>query len=1101
MKPALSTTAIAVRLAALGGLLATAAWTPGTIDANGQADRMISARDNCNVRLLGSTQVASPELPWFLKPVTPAQTERNKDAKLAKAVGQEASFIENKGQVKDLNGNPNPNVLFFTSKNDSKIYFTKSGIGFAFYAESAPPSTDANGMRIHTCQTNMLPNKYHVMEMELIGYNPDAKIVGEDQLGAAYNYISGEKKDWITGISSYKTITYQNIYKNIDLVVHAQSQGMKYDFVVRPGGNVADIRYHYTGSKNVSLSNEGKLIIATPVGTVEEQAPMTFQDGKTVSSAYQINKGVVSFKVGAFDQNQTLTIDPITVWATYFGGTGGDRFEDVELAADGSFVAVGNSSSASIPTAAAIPLAGLVQGTRGSTDALAAKFSATGVLIWYTWIAGSQNEVINSVELDDPTNTNYNVYVMGTTNSKPTDGFPVTGTVPQSAKGDASDDQWVACLQGTAIGGGAPVAGGTIRWLSYKGSDGTDVGLRLSVRTVNVIVPPATSATAERIIAGVGYSNGSYPTGASAAFAVSRGAGPCSGEPVPFDNTFGGGTSATGTSGGDATLFVWRETGTSTVVEDWSTYLGGENVDLATGVEIGSDGSIRISGTTESVDATTAPAAADPFPTRGGAGTILLKINSASAQTDAFLGKFSYRGCLLCLGYIGGEGNDFANDMGMDITNDHVYLVGRTLSTGDSSPLGPGGIDFTAITYDNNIGQRVRSGTGADGWICHANTDCVALCSTFHGGTSEDTAEDVDVLPNSAATETTTVLVCGTTESNNATGAGFPISPASSQCVPPGGAPNALQSAFGGVRDQWAACYSPTCCRLWSTYYGGSNQELGLGISAVKLSNPTRDAVIVCGEANQGYPTVNNFPGTPYFQSTSTPGGIPEGVLLYFTFRLDEKLPIELAGFSVATAGRTVQMKWNTASEESNAGFIVERAELPTGYEYPVFKGISSYLKNSDLVGLGTSPIGKSYNFVDDEPALKTGVYYAYRIVDVSYEGVRTAHPAITVSLDEAGPQTPVDVTGFTVGAPTPNPANDQLAVSFKLSEPETVTVELYSMDGKKVMTPIANKAYSTAGDKVEQFPVSELPAGSYTAVVSTGNYSRVRTRQFVIVR
>jgi hypothetical protein len=205
MKPALSTTAIAVRLAALGGLLATAAWTPGTIDANGQADRMISARDNCNVRLLGSTQVASPELPWFLKPVTPARTEQSKDAKLAQAVGQQASFIENKGQVKDLNGNPNPKVLFFAAKSDSKIYFTKSGIGFAFYAENAPPSVDANKMRVHG--TNLFPDKYHVMEMQLVGYNPDAKIIGEDKVSGVYNYISGDKKDWITGIESYKTIT------------------------------------------------------------------------------------------------------------------------------------------------------------------------------------------------------------------------------------------------------------------------------------------------------------------------------------------------------------------------------------------------------------------------------------------------------------------------------------------------------------------------------------------------------------------------------------------------------------------------------------------------------------------------------------------------------------------------------------------------------------------------------------------------------------------------------------------------------------------------------------------------------------------------------
>src|SRR4051794_38551498 len=73
-KQALSTTALSVRLAAIGTLLATAAWAPAAVTANGQADRALSAKDNCTVRAVMPTS-SSTELPWFLRATAPVDSK------------------------------------------------------------------------------------------------------------------------------------------------------------------------------------------------------------------------------------------------------------------------------------------------------------------------------------------------------------------------------------------------------------------------------------------------------------------------------------------------------------------------------------------------------------------------------------------------------------------------------------------------------------------------------------------------------------------------------------------------------------------------------------------------------------------------------------------------------------------------------------------------------------------------------------------------------------------------------------------------------------------------------------------------------------------
>ena len=75
------------------------------------------------------------------------------------------------------------------------------------------------------------------------------------------------------------------------------------------------------------------------------------------------------------------------VWITDIGGRGDDRFESVVQAPGGGFVAVGYSQSSY----------GDIPGNKGSDDAIIAKFTENGRLVWIKNIGGSDFDQFRSV--------------------------------------------------------------------------------------------------------------------------------------------------------------------------------------------------------------------------------------------------------------------------------------------------------------------------------------------------------------------------------------------------------------------------------------------------------------------------------------------------------------------------------------------------------------------------------------------------------------------------------------------------------------------------------------------------------------------------------
>ncbi|HYF03188.1 MAG TPA: T9SS type A sorting domain-containing protein, partial [Patescibacteria group bacterium] len=196
----------------------------------------------------------------------------------------------------------------------------------------------------------------------------------------------------------------------------------------------------------------------------------------------------------------------------------------------------------------------------------------------------------------------------------------------------------------------------------------------------------------------------------------------------------------------------------------------------------------------------------------------------------------------------------------------------------------------------------------------------------------------------------------------------------------------------------------------------------------------------------------------------------------------DSPLPVELVDFSLKTSVKTVNVSWTTASEVDNAGFEIFRS---AGGDNS-FKKIASYITDNDLRGLGSSAVGKKYSFNDEN--VTAGEYW-YKLVDVAYDGTRKEHRAKSILVEDRISRE------FTIEL-WPNPANEFLKLTADLTEAGSITIEIYSLKGEKLIT----ESVEVVGRGQEvSLPISGLSQGHYSIRVSSKN--GIQTSAFQIAR
>lgn len=535
------------------------------------------------------------------------------------------SFTENKGQWEQ-------NILFQADFRGGRLFLEKNNLMYVFYHPEDMASMHPKDGKV----TDRV--RLHAVKVEMTGGNASA-VEGNEEFSYHKNYFIGsDASRWASDVKHYGEVFYRNIYPNTDLKIYSKSNELKYDYVLQPNGNVADIKLKYSGAGKMSVKY-GMLYMELSVGTIIEGRPYAYQqiNGETieVECKYVLRGSEVGFKVKNYNKNFPLVIDPTLIFSSYSGSFADNWGTTATYDAAGNLLTGGLVNGAGYPVtigAYQSTFAGGGPGGNGFTcDIGIMKFNTTGTALLYsTYLGGSDNEIAQSIFVD----ASDNMIVYGRTYSA---NFPVTaGAYDVTFNGNADIVIFKLNSTGTALLA-STFLGGT-------GNDGVNISAAFATMT-SIKYNYGDDARGE-IIADAGNN---YFIGANTQsfnFPVTAGA---------YQTAFGGGTQ-------DGCVFKFNTT-LSTLI--WSTYLGGNNNDACYGLKLDGTGDIYVTGGTASAN----------FPAT--AGTIHPAFQGGIA--DGFITHLASSGSsILQSTFIGTTSYDQTYFLEIDTDGD-IYVTGQTM--------------------------------------------------------------------------------------------------------------------------------------------------------------------------------------------------------------------------------------------------------------------------------------------------------------------------------------------------------------------------------------------------------------------------------------
>ncbi|PZF74050.1 DUF7948 domain-containing protein [Taibaiella soli] len=345
----------------------------------------------------------------------------------------------------------------------------------------------------------------------------------------------------------------------------------------------------------------------------------------------------------------------------------------------------------------------------------------------------------------------------------------------------------------------------SLAWSTYNGGNGGDVVNSVSAdASGNIYIAGTTTSTNlistigtfQNIIGGntdffltkfnaAGIRQWGTYIGGSSAESIQTAAISVSGSDVYFTGTTA--SSGLATTG----AFQTAPTGTSSAylakfnssngTIAWGTYFSGASGANSGGLITNADGSVYLTGYTSS---TTGIATSGTFQT------------TLQGTTDAFVARFEATGSLTWASYLGGNAIENARGVTTDASG-NIYVTGLT---GSTSGLATTGAFQTTLAGGNDIFLSKINSTGT-----------ALLWSTYWGGNGNEFASFVKVDPSG------NIAVVGAT----GTATNNPLVTSNGLA-----SPGAMNTSPLGGRDVLIGKFSPSGSRLWSTYYGGANNDM-----------------------------------------------------------------------------------------------------------------------------------------------------------------------------------------------------------------------------------------------------------------------------------
>ena len=256
-------------------------------------------------------------------------------------------------------------------QTDSRVRFVARGGGYSVYLTSseallslhrshgggAEPARLESPLRRRMDLAAMAKNiDWATVRMRLIGSNPDAQSNGLDLLPGKVNYLMGkDPRKWHTDVPTYAKVRLSQVYPGVDMVYYGNQEGqLEHDFVVAPKADPNQIEFDMRDQDRAPAFTGGELRLATKVGEVKLRAPLAYQviggQRKQVEAAYEdAGSGHIRFRLGSYDKQLPLVIDPVLVYSAVFGGSNDDYLASMTVDHAGSVYLTGLTNSTDFP--------------------------------------------------------------------------------------------------------------------------------------------------------------------------------------------------------------------------------------------------------------------------------------------------------------------------------------------------------------------------------------------------------------------------------------------------------------------------------------------------------------------------------------------------------------------------------------------------------------------------------------------------------------------------------------------------------------------------------------------------------------------------------
>lgn len=639
-------------------------------------------------------------------------------------ISASVGFAENKGQIVDQNNNPNPLVKYLFAGNGLNLQLRQSGFSYDVWTREGNVKPHKKDL-LNAISEEKVSYKLHRIDLDFQNSNSAATISANSPLDGYFNYYTtGTNNEGATHVKSYREVIYKNIWRNIDIVFFVNDNWVKYNIILNPGANIADVQFNISGAPKI-IEQNGNLLLKNSVRDIHETIPYSFienQNNRTPVKA-SFKKFVDNIYGFSLDEevskNAKVVIDPTPerVWGTYFGGSDDDATTAMTSDQSGNLIIVGKAASSS--NIATVGSHQSVYG--GNDDAFIAKFDSNGVLIWSTYYGGSSADYLNDVTTDPSDNIIAGGETFSANNIATPGAYQDTYTI------NTGRVAFFVKLN----------ASGVRQWASYYKSSDAILGIATD-NSSNILFTGWTQST-----------TGIATSGAQ-------------------QQSIGGGQ--------DAYVAKFNSTGGL----QWGTYLGGINGDYSGGIKTDAFGNSYVVGWTSS---------GTNISTVGA-----LQQNIGGGQ-DGFIVKYNSNGIRQWGTYLGGSGFEQLQTITLDLSG-NIIVAGladdstNVVTNGAYQTICGGNMDAVVVKVDptgNNI-----------------------LWGTYLGGAGLDQVMGLttDLLGN--------ILICGnTTSTSNISVQG------------------AYQMNYGGGNnDGFVSKFNSGGNLIWSSYYGGANDENCEGIVA-----------------------------------------------------------------------------------------------------------------------------------------------------------------------------------------------------------------------------------------------------------------------------